>query len=114
MSEVESGRIKMAKLKELTTNGVVRLYSRKRKPPKLTMTKLDRDTILVEGDAAGLEFLGQFILAHSRADKDDCHSGLHPRGAGNAWFTRESTLGFYLHKLPCYEGAVLGRKLKKK
>jgi hypothetical protein len=104
----------MRKLKELTTNGVVRLYSRKRKPSKLTITKLDRDTILVEGDSHALEFLGQFILAHSRADKDDCHNGLHPRAAGNAWFTKESTLGFYLHKLPCDPGHALGKKLKKK
>jgi hypothetical protein len=104
----------MAKRKELTTNSVVKLYSQKRRRPKVTMTKLNRDTILIEGDAAALEFLGQFISAHSRADKDDCHHGLHPRGAGSAWFTKESTLGFYLHKLPCYERTVLGKKLKKK
>ena len=78
------------------------------------MMKLDRDTVLIEGDAIALEFLGEFILAHSRADKDDCHHGLSPKGAGKAWFTRESTLGFYLHKLPCYEGMVLGKKLKKR
>ncbi len=104
----------MRKLKGSTTNGVVRLYSRKRKPPKLTVAKLDGDTVLIEGDATALEFLGQFILAHSQADKDNCHNGLHPRGAGNAWFTKGSTLGFYLHKLPCDAGHVLGKKLKKK
>jgi hypothetical protein len=103
----------MTKLKGLTTDGVVRLYSRKRKPPKLTMTKLNRDTILIEGDAAALEFLGQFILAHSRASKDDCHNGLHPKEAGNAWFTKESTLGFYLPKLPCDERHIPGRESKK-
>jgi len=100
-------------LNELDTNSVVRLYSRKKKPPKLTILKLDRDTILVEGDATALEFLGQFILAHSRAGKDDCHNGLHPRAAGNAWFTKDSTLGFYLHKLPCPAGEVLAKKTKK-
>ena len=78
------------------------------------MARLDRDTILIEGDAAALRFLGQFILAHSRAEKGDCHNGLHPREAGNAWFTKESTLGLYLHKLPCEEGHVLGGKRKKK
>jgi hypothetical protein len=105
----------MATLKGLTTNAVIRLYSRRRKPPKLTMAKLNRDTILIEGDARALEFLGQFILAHSRADKDHCcHSNLHPKCAGSAWFTRESTVGFYLHKLPCSDGAVLAKKLKKK
>ena len=104
----------MTKLKELTTNDVVRLYSKKRKPPKLTMAKLDRDTVLIEGDATSLEFLGQFILAHAHAAKDDCHNSLHPRAAGNAWFGKNSTLGFYLHKLPCSEGEVLGKKIKKK
>ena len=101
-------------MKELTTDGVVRRYSRKKRPPKLTMSKLDRDTILVEGDAAALEFLGQFILAHSRAANDDCHHSLHPKEAGNAWFTKKSTLGFYLHKLPCDAGHVLGKSLKRK
>ena len=104
----------MAKLKALTTDGVVRMYSRRKNPPKLTMKKFDRDTILVEGDADAFEFLGQFILSHSRADKDDCHNGLHPKVAGYAWFTKESTLGFYLHKLPCDNGHVPGGKLKKR
>ena len=104
----------MPKLKELTTEGVVRLCSRRKNPPKLTMTKLDRDTVLIEGDSSALEFLGQFILAHSRAENDDCHNGLHPKGAGNAWFSKESTLGFYLHKVPCDEGHILSKKLRKK
>src|SRR4029077_3096472 len=104
----------MAKLKALTTDVVVRLYSRRKNPPKLTMKKLDQDTILIEGGAAALEFLGQFILSHSLANKDDCHNGLHPKGAGNAWFTKKSTLGFYLHKLPCDNGHVPGRTLKKR
>ncbi len=105
----------MATLKELTTNDVVRLYSRRRKPPKLTMTKLNRDTILVKGDAPALEFLGNFILAHSRAGKYPCcHTSLHPKCAGSAWFTKESTLGFYLHKLPCSEGSILDKKASKK
>lgn len=104
----------MAKSKGPPTDAVVRLHSQKKRGPKLTMAKLDRDTILIEGDAAALGFLGQFILAHSRAEKGDCHNGLHPKGAGNAWFTKESTLGFYLHKLPCDEGHILRRKPKNK
>ena len=103
----------MANLK-LTTDGIVRLYSRRKNPPKLTRTRLDRDTVLIEGDATALEFLGQFILAHFRADKDDCHNGLHPKGAGNTWFTRESTLGFYLHRLPCDEGHIPRKKRMKR
>jgi hypothetical protein len=104
----------MAKLKKLTTDEVVRRYSRKSKPPKLTMTRLNRGTILIEGDGPALEFLGQFILAHSRASRGDCHNGLDPRGAGNAWFTKESTLGFYLHRLPCDDGSVLIKKTENK
>jgi hypothetical protein len=104
----------MIRLKELTTNGVVQTYSRKKRPPKLTMAKLDRDTIFIEGDAVALEFLGNFILAHSRDDSDACGASLHPKAAGNAWFTEDSTLGFYFHKLPCPEGMIVGKKLKKK
>lgn len=104
----------MRESKKLTTNEVVIKYSRKRSPPKLTIAKLDRDTIFVEGDASALEFLGQFILAHSRAEEDDCHNTLSPKGAGNAWFTKKSSLSLYLHKLPCAEGHILSKKLKKK
>jgi len=105
----------MARLKGLTTNDIVRLYSRRRKPPKLGMTKLNRDTILIEGDAPALEFLGQFILAHSRADRYPCCKiSLHPTSAGSAWFTKESTLGLYLHKLPCSEGPILDNKASRK
>jgi hypothetical protein len=105
----------MAKLREPTTNDIVRLHSLKKKPPKLTMTKLNRDTILIEGDAPALEFLGQFILAHSQADKfPSCKISLHPKSAGSIWFTRDSTLGFYLHKLPCSEGSILDKKASKK
>lgn len=101
----------MASPKELTTNGVVDLYSRRKKPPKLSVMKLDRETILIEGDPAALEFLGRYILAHSRGDMNDCGNGLNPRGAGSVWFTKDSTLGFYLHRLPCPKGLVAHKKL---
>jgi hypothetical protein len=104
----------MTKLKELTTDGFVRQYFRRKHIPKLTMTKFDRDTVLIKGDATALEFLGQFILAHSRAESGDCHNALHPKGAGNAWFSKESTPGFYLHKLPYEEGHIFGKKPKSK
>ena len=104
----------MRRLKKLTTAGVVRIYSKRKKPPKLTLTKLDRDTVLIEDDATALEFFGEFVLAHSRAHEDDCGRSLSPKAAGNAWFTKASTLGFYLHKLPCYEGKVFGKRLEKR
>ncbi len=101
----------MTKSRKLTTDGVVRLYSKEKKRPKLTIQKMDKNTILIEGSAKALEFLGEFVLAHSRADPDDCGNGLDPKGAGNAWFTKESTLGFYLHRLPC---RIAGRHFAKK
>jgi|SRR5271169_3460893 len=105
----------MARLKELTTSDIVRLYSRRRKPPKLTTTSLNRDTMLIEGDSRALEFLGHLILAHSRADKYPCCKiSLHPKSAGSVWFTKESPYGFYLHKLPCSEGSILDMKASKK
>jgi|ERR1700677_1863524 hypothetical protein len=105
----------MVRRKELETDDVPRLYSRKRKPPKLTMAELKRGTVLIEGDAPALKLPGQLILAHSRIGKySSCHISLHPKSAGSAWFTKESTLGFYLHKLPCSEGSILNEKLTKK
>jgi|ERR1700683_3760699 hypothetical protein len=105
----------MLRRKELATNDVLRLYSRKRKPPKLAMAKLNRGTVLIEGDAPALELLGQLILAHSRTGKcPSCHVSFHPKSAGSACFAKESTLGFYLHKLPCSEGFMLDDKLTKK
>ncbi len=99
----------MVKSKKLTTNEVVDLYTRVKKRPKLTMQKLSKSIILIEGSAKALEFFGEFVLAHSRADVDDCGNGLDPKGAGKAWFTKESTLGFYLHRLPCREGRRLAK-----
>ena len=103
----------MPKPKKLTTNGVVQLYSRMSKPPKLTVQKLDKNSVLIEGNAKALEFLGEYLLAHSRADLDDCHVGLSPKGAGSAWFTKESTLGFYFYRLPCRDRGPMARRKRK-
>lgn len=94
----------MPKAKNPTTNGVIELYWKQGKRPRLTIQKLNKNTILIEGNAKALEFFGKFVLTHSRANADDCGTGLGPKGAGNAWFTKESTLGFYLHRLPCRLG----------
>ena len=94
----------MPKAKKPTTNGVIDLYWKQGKRPRLTIQKLDKNTILIEGNAKALEFLGEFVLAHSRADADDCGTGMDPKGEGSAWFTKESTFGFYLHRLPCRLG----------
>ncbi|MGC1289729.1 MAG: hypothetical protein WA855_00490, partial [Candidatus Acidiferrales bacterium] len=61
------------KRSELTTNDVIDLYWRRRgKKNKLTIRKLDRDTVLLEGSGIALEFLGRYLIAHSKAHKDDC------------------------------------------
>ena len=56
--------------------------------------------VLVEGSADDLRFLAEVILAHANSDTG-CSWGLHPDGAGSAHFSRASTIGIFLHKLPC-------------
>jgi hypothetical protein len=86
-----------AKRKISAANKVFGLYARKR--AKVTVRKLDRTTILIEGDKTAMEFLGRLFLAVSKSE----HSvQISPQGAGSARFTKEATLGLYIHKLPCY------------
>lgn len=80
-----------------STNHVFELYARK--DPKLTLRKLDKTTMLIEGDSTALEFLGGLLLALARSDEHSIQ--LSPNGAGKNRFTKESTLGFYVHKVPC-------------
>lgn len=89
----------MRRNKRLSINGVIDLYSRKTKRAKLTVRKLDRDTVLIEGSSESLKFLAHIILA--LAEEEDCGFEMSPNGAGNAWFTKEAKLGIYLHRLPC-------------
>ncbi|QBB71512.1 hypothetical protein ELE36_14750 [Pseudolysobacter antarcticus] len=67
---------------------------------KLTFRALEEGTVLIEGSAAALEFLGTLLIAQARFDKD-CGFQLSPTGAGNAVFSDESNLGFYIHRTPC-------------
>jgi hypothetical protein len=96
----------------LTTNDIIEANSKLKPRLKLMIKKLDRNTVLIEGSPKALEFLGRFILAHSQAHPDDCTIGLSPRGAGSSWFTKESTLGFYLHRFPCNRGKLLAKSGK--
>src|SRR5258708_25728342 len=73
-----------------------------RKKPKLTVTKMDRDRVLSEGDSIAFQFLGNLLLTHAQAK--DCGDQFSPKGAGSSLFTKKSTLGLYLHRLPCTEG----------
>jgi hypothetical protein len=62
----------------------------------ITVRKLDRETVLLEGDRASLTLLGRLILAV--ADCPDDGYQLGPGGAGAALFTPGSTLGLYIHR----------------
>jgi hypothetical protein len=56
--------------------------------------------VLIEGSPDDLRFLAEVILSHANSDAG-CNGGLHPEGAGSAHFSSASTVGIYLHKLPC-------------
>jgi hypothetical protein len=56
--------------------------------------------VLLEGDAEALRFMAELILAHVNSD-EGCNRFIHPKGPGSVHFNMESTVGIYLHKLPC-------------
>ena len=56
--------------------------------------------VLLENDAEALRFMAELILAHANSD-EGCNRFIHPKGPGSAHFNMESTVGVYLHKLPC-------------
>lgn len=72
-----------------------------RKKTKLTVKFLDgeKDMILFEGEASALEFLGKLLIAQSTAS--DCGFEIAPNSAGRALFSTDSTLGIYIHRIPC-------------
>ena len=75
-------------------------------PSKLTVRtfkergEITETFVLLEGEAAALRFLGEAILAFANSDSG-CNWDIHPKGAGNIYFGRDSTAGIYLHKTPC-------------
>lgn len=72
-----------------------------RRKAKVTVRILDdeNDMILIEGDASALEFLGNLFLAQASAS--DCGFQIAPNSAGKALFNPNSTLGIYIHRVPC-------------
>jgi len=66
---------------------------------KLTIRLLDDETVLVEGTSDALTFLSKLLQAHVEEREDGRHLG--PNGPGQVFFTEESTLGIYIHRLPC-------------
>jgi hypothetical protein len=75
----------------------------------------DDDLVLIEGDQFSLECLGRVLIAQSKYKKD-CSFFFGPHTAGNAYFKKDSTHGFYIHRLPCLEksGLKLASHLEKK
>ena len=69
--------------------------------PKLTIKFLDEseDTILIEGESSALEFLGKLLL--SQAKYKDCGFEIGPGAAGSIFFSKESALNLYMHRIPC-------------
>jgi hypothetical protein len=89
----------MRRNKKPSINDVIGRFSRKVKLPKLTVRKLDRDTVLIEGASDSLTFLAYILLALT--NEEDCGFQLSPKGAGMVWFAKDSQMGIYLHRLPC-------------
>ncbi len=87
----------MPSKKKPTTNDVFDKYARKR--AKVTVQKLNKELILIEGDRTAFEFLGELFFAYARSREHMVQ--FWPKGPGNARFTSQSTVGFYLHMLPC-------------
>jgi hypothetical protein len=91
-------------------NDVIREYNKEK--IVLTVKELagDPETILFEGDAKALEFLGKLIIAQAQnRDNQGCTLQLSPNSAGSAYFSAESTKGILIHVLPCeYEGQKKG------
>lgn len=64
---------------------------------------LVHDYVFIQGDAESLTFLGNMLLAFVQ-DDSSCTLHLHPEGAGNAHFSKDSKLGILIRKRPCVEG----------
>jgi hypothetical protein len=66
---------------------------------KLTVRLLDNETVLIEGDAGALQFLGDLLIAQARFERDNGFQ-ISPTGAGSAVFSGEATHGLYIHRVP--------------
>jgi len=91
----------MGRTKKPSINDVIDRFSKKLKfkRAKLTVRKLDRGTVSIEGSSESLKFLAHILLALT--EERDCGFQLSPKSAGMAWFAKDAQLGIYLHRLPC-------------
>ena len=58
--------------------------------------------VLIEGDQSALERLAGLLLDHARSP-ESCGWQAHPKGPGKVYFSRQSDLGIYIHRLPCWD-----------
>jgi hypothetical protein len=72
-------------------------------PQKLTVRMLEEQTVLIEGSAEALEFIGNLIISQARFEKD-CGFQISPNGSGDAVFSPDSNVGLYIHRVPCKDG----------
>lgn len=77
------------------------------KDVKITIKKLNKDFVLIEGDKVSLEFLGKLLIAQANFE-DDCGFQMSPDGAGCSFFSNDSKFGIYIHRLPCEHGKIAG------
>jgi hypothetical protein len=93
---IREGKAQMGPNKDAGTNFVFEKCAEKK--VKLTVRHLDRTMILIEGHPDAHRFLGELLLTFAHSKEHSVQ--FSPHGAGNRRFTKSSTLGIYLHKLP--------------
>jgi hypothetical protein len=76
---------------------------------KVALLPEDPTYVLIEGDKDAFKFLARLLDA--QADAGDCGFQIGPKCAGRARFKKGSSLGLYLHRLPCV--ADLSRKVRR-
>jgi hypothetical protein len=68
---------------------------------KIVPLPADPTYVLIEGDKDAFKFLARLLDAHAEANV--CGFQMGPKGAGRARFKKGSSLGLYLHRLPCVD-----------
>jgi len=90
---------------------VLRAYSRRGvqfKTGLVKPTKADFEpTVLLEGDKATLECLGNLLLAV--ANDEDCGIFLSHKGKGSSLFAKSASVGICIHRLPCVNQLMGGQ-----
>ena len=64
----------------------------------LSLSLLDDEMVLIQGDRASLEFLADLIKAQACFENDSGFA-IQPQGAGSTFFGMGSKLGIYIHRV---------------